>query len=719
MKNRIKFSWLLLTILTSSMLLAAIPSGYYDTASGLTGNDLRLALHNIINDHTEKSYDDVWTAFKTTDVRTIDEHDYIWCMYTHINFEPGTDQQGANPVMAKVYNREHSWPKSWANESYPHYTDLYHLYPVQGTANSTRNNNAYGEVADGQHTYISNNGTKSGPARPGLGYTGTVFELIDEYKGDLARTYFYISTRYYTEDSDWGEGDWPMSNKCELKDWAIDMLLNWHKDDPVSQKERDRIEEVYAIQGNRNPFIDHPEFVEFIWDQPMTGFIPPRAKAASFIQEDGFTANWSAVTEATGYNLYVSLSSDFSNCISGYDPYDAGNTQAKIVSGLASSTLYYYRITAYREGEESANSNIINVKTAPPTGIVDSTKIFLSEYIEGSSNNKALEIYNATGKDINLAKINIKTYFNGNTSSTGNLSLSGTLLNDDVYVIANNNAVSTISSIADLITNSQAITYNGNDVIELYYNNCLIDIIGVVGQSADYAKDVTLVRKPEIVNGNTTYHASEWDEYPMDTFSYLGYHTVNDEPLAISLRYFEGSYQDGQIFLNWSTESETENTAFQIFRNKEFLASLEGSGTTSVTKYYEYIDRFVLPGQVYTYALNNIDYSGNNIAHDAILVTITTPGGNTQFLPEGNIGAAYPNPFNPITILPLHLNQGNDVSITLYNIYGRKCLDILSGYYAPGDYQIPIHASSLSSGIYIVHIRIGMNKVMQKIVLFK
>ena len=715
MKNRMKISCLLLAVLTASLAFAAIPAGYYDDASDLNGNDLRLALHNIIDGHTQKSYDYLWTAFASTDIRTSLGSDYIWCMYTEQEFHYDEDQS-AGTDLANTYNREHSWPKSWANESYPHYTDLYHLYPAQGISNSTRNNYPYGEVASGAATYRSANGTEFGAARTGLGYTGNVFEPIDEYKGDLARTYFYITTRYYTEDASWGSSG--MTNKCELEDWALDMLLNWHELDAVSQKELDRVEAVYAIQGNRNPFIDHPEYVDSIWNVASSSFEAPSAQTASSIQFDRFTANWSAVGGATGYKLFISESSDFSSYISGYGPYDAGDVQSKIVSGLASSVTYYYRVVAYKVGEESGNSNIITVMTTAPVGSVDSTKIFFSEYIEGSTN-KALEIFNNSGDDIDLGKITMKLYSNAATSPSQSLTLSGTLLNNEVYVVAHPDADTMILAEADL-TNSSVVNFNGNDAIELYYNDALVDIIGVVSTSETYfAQDVTLVRKADVSCGNTTYTESEWNSYGEDEFSYLGSHTVSEVPTSIALQEFKADYLFGKVILQWTTASETENAAFQIFRNDEFIASIEGAGTTSVTNHYEFIDKFVLPGQTYTYILNDITYSGDIQSHDAMSVTLSIPGEGFHILPEGSIGAAYPNPFNPGTKLPLHLDQGNDVLITLYDIYGWKCLNILNGYYAPGDYQIPIHASTLSSGIYFIHIQVGMTELTQKIVLSK
>jgi hypothetical protein len=112
--------------------------------------------------------------------------------------------------------------------------------------------------------WASLNGSKRGNnSTPG--YSGTVFEPIDEYKGDFARTYFYMSTRYYTEDSGWENNG--MVNGADLKDWAVTLLINWHNEDPVSEKETDRNNAVYIIQQNRNPFIDHPEWADCIWDE--------------------------------------------------------------------------------------------------------------------------------------------------------------------------------------------------------------------------------------------------------------------------------------------------------------------------------------------------------------------------------------------------------------------------------------------------------------------
>ncbi|MDD3716597.1 MAG: endonuclease [Candidatus Marinimicrobia bacterium] len=699
---------LILLFLTAGFLAAAIPPGYYNGTESLSGNELRLALHNIIDDHTQKSYDYVWTAYATTDLKS---NGKIWDMYTHIEFTLYDDQQTTGSDMSACYNREHSWPKSWANNTYPMYTDIFHLYPVQALANSYRNNNPYGEV--GSATYTSPNGSKLGSARTGLGYTGTVFEPIDEYKGDLARTYFYMTTRYYTEDSNWGSSG--MSDKCELQPWAIEMLLNWHALDPVSQKELDRNEAVYAIQGNRNPFIDDPDFADRIWNVPASGFEAPEARAASNVQTYAFTANWLGVSEASGYKLYVSENSSFSGHISGYGPKDVGNNLSETISGLSASTTYYYRLKAYKPGEETAYSGIITVQTEPPSGRVDSTRIFFSEYIEGSSYNKAIEIFNNTGLDIDLGKIKLKLYSNGTTSPSATITLSGALSHENVFVIAHTSADASILAIADM-KNGTVINFNGDDVVELYYNDALIDRIGYLGLSANYAIDVTLVRKSYVMQGDEYYDPSDWEVYPQDVISYLGWHEIeHDTPLAIRLSAFTASYVDDAVLLEWSTASEIENAAFQIYRNDEFLSAVSGAGTTSVPQHYEYRDRNVLPGRQYHYLLVDIAYDGKVTPHYEHIRTVGIPDPALSI----NIGDIYPNPGNPDMLLPLQADAAAQITLTLFDLEGKKQRIIKRAVDAAGNYEIPLDLQNLRSGIYLLRIESGAFTTTRKIILLK
>ncbi len=264
-----KMKRLLFFVIALSMAMVAVaqaPANYYNSANGLTGNQLKVALHNIIKGHTSISYSQIWNAFWSTDNKG---NGVVWDMYSdRPNGNPpytyylGQDQCGSYDSEGDCYNREHSWPESWFNGDGTARTDLHHIFATDGYVNNRRGNYPLGEVQSASWT--SQNGSKLGTCKTS-GYSGTVFEPIDEYKGDFARAIMYMSVRYYNEDSSWGSSD--MTTKAVIKPWAINMLLRWNKLDPVSQKEIDRNNAIYRdYQHNRNPFVDHPEYADMIWD---------------------------------------------------------------------------------------------------------------------------------------------------------------------------------------------------------------------------------------------------------------------------------------------------------------------------------------------------------------------------------------------------------------------------------------------------------------------
>ncbi len=242
------------------------PAGYYDNASGKIGAPLKTALYNIIKDHTAISYTALWTAFQTSDKKS---NGKVWDMYSNCTFTFVTNQCGNYSAECDCYNREHSWPKSWFNDATPMYTDMFHIVPTDGKVNGMRSNYPFGEVSN--PTYTSGNGSKLGSCSfPG--YTGIVFEPVDEFKGDFARNYFYMATRYENIIASWHSND-PSAEAIlqansfpVFETWFINLLVKWHTNDPVSQKEIDRNNVVYtSFQHNRNPFIDHPEYVNSVW----------------------------------------------------------------------------------------------------------------------------------------------------------------------------------------------------------------------------------------------------------------------------------------------------------------------------------------------------------------------------------------------------------------------------------------------------------------------
>lgn len=237
---------------------------YYTSADGRAGADLIKALQTIItNGHQVVSYDGLWTAFRQTDNTA---NGRVWDMYSNCTFTWGSDQCGNYRDECDCYNREHSVPKSWFNDAKPMYSDIVHLIPTDGKVNGMRSNYPFGEV--GNATYTSDNGSKLGSSNFS-GYSGKVFEPADEYKGDFARIYFYMVTRYRNINFTQEEGGRAMftysSGTAGLTTYATNLLLKWHREDPVSEKEKDRNDGIEDVQGNRNPFVDYPELAEYIW----------------------------------------------------------------------------------------------------------------------------------------------------------------------------------------------------------------------------------------------------------------------------------------------------------------------------------------------------------------------------------------------------------------------------------------------------------------------
>ncbi len=240
--------------------------GYYDRISATsTGAALKNALYNLIKDHNNRGYDFAYEAYKTSDV---DENGKIIDMYSAYHWDPEKDHQGAAgkgnySKEGDLFNREHTVPQSVFKEASPMKADLHHLLPTDGYVNGKRSNYPHAEVEVTK--YISTNGCKLGTSATS-GYSGTAFEVIDEYKGDIARIYFYMATRYENVLPGWGSfAVFTKDTYPSLSPWAKTLYLKWSDQDPVSEKEIKRNEAIYGYQGNRNPFVDHPEYAHRIW----------------------------------------------------------------------------------------------------------------------------------------------------------------------------------------------------------------------------------------------------------------------------------------------------------------------------------------------------------------------------------------------------------------------------------------------------------------------
>lgn len=256
-------------------LLADMPRDYYpNSLEGKNGAELKTELHNLLKNHTRLPYGSrdynqiacTWTVFKKSDVRP---NGKVWDMYSNNSYNLSN---GAGAT--KGMNIEHSVPKSWWGDAYDETAtpltrfkydgsyDLHHLTPSDAAANTAKSNYPLGEV---DSPLFDNGVTKVGTGQAN-GRATNLFEPADEYKGDFARMYLYFVTCY--QDYSWKSSALSMfaqNSYPTLNAYGQSLLLKWHRQDPVSQKEIDRNNAVYSFQGNRNPFIDYPNMVEYIW----------------------------------------------------------------------------------------------------------------------------------------------------------------------------------------------------------------------------------------------------------------------------------------------------------------------------------------------------------------------------------------------------------------------------------------------------------------------
>jgi len=351
---KLRSSFLSLLLITSVFLWAAAPTAYYNSANGKNTAALRSALQTIItNGHSVSSYSGLWTAYATTDINPANGK--IWDTYSNCGYTLSSGQCGNYSAECDCYNREHTTPQSWFGQASPMVSDLYNVYPTDGKVNGMRSNYPYGEVSN--PTYTSGNGCKLG-ACSFAGYSGTVFEPIDEYKGDFARTYLYMATRYAGQCESWGNSVYSSTN-LGLSTFATNLFLKWSRQDPVSAKEINRNNAVYDIQNNRNPFIDYPGLEEYIWGNNTSAtFSTSGATVTAPVVSTPTSAGILSTSAVLGGNIisngngtitergvFYSTTSGFADG-SGTKVVATGTGSGEFttsVSGLTASTSYYFK----------------------------------------------------------------------------------------------------------------------------------------------------------------------------------------------------------------------------------------------------------------------------------------------------------------------------------------------------------------------------------------
>ncbi|MDO9153542.1 MAG: endonuclease, partial [Paludibacter sp.] len=568
---------LLLLLAQSSVLFAIAPAGYYYYIKNTKKADLKTALNTYCKPLKVLDYGGgkgfTWEGFYYTDRNA---NNSVVDMYSDsVRYFNGFSSVSGMHI-------EHSFPKSWwggyVNGAYK---DLFHLYPADGITNSTKSDLPLGEVA-GTPTFF-NGKSKIGKNGFGTAYTDNCFEPADEFKGDFARSYFYIATVYQELFPHFGS---PMLDKNSYptwKNWAVDLLLKWNAQDPVSSKELARIEAVYNIQGNRNPFIDYPDLANYIWGNDTTKTFPFPEETEPFLlsPRPGNKVNMGVILvndtrvqklRIQGVNistdLQVSLVKNtpslrlsastvsMANALNGFDlslifsPTVGGSVRDTLLitgGGLNNSLKIPVQALASLDFIVLEPTNITpvggdlqwiadpfatNYRLNVYQGDQQAGDLVISAYVEGSSWNKAVELFNGTGKTIDLSKYYLQKQSNGEGSFGSTYKLSGNLDSGKSYVIAHRSSTNTnLLSLANVLTDS-VLQFDGNDAIALFHGGVAIDMVGQADAGAAYywGRDLTLERKASVTHPATVFNPKEWNTYGIDVFNMLGNHPMNFTP---------------------------------------------------------------------------------------------------------------------------------------------------------------------------------------------
>lgn len=571
------------------ILFAQIPQGYYDGTDGLSGDQLKAALNNIIKGHTTYPYSssstDVWDILKEAD-RDPNNANNVIGLYSGFSMDAAAEYNSGDG-----WNREHVWAKSRGDfgTTQGAGTDVHHLRAADISTNSARNNRSFAESAN--DPYVDASGSYNGPTGSYTSSSEYVWKPRAEVRGDVARMIFYMATRY---EGDAGEPDLELTDqilsntdKSPLHGRMSDLLL-WHQQDPVDDAERNRNDIVYSYQNNRNPFIDHPEFVALIWSgTPST---------APFFTSTPVTSG--SVGSAYQYNVTsgggaAAVTITGSTVPSWLTLTDNGDGTASL-SGTPGTSGTYSVVLNITDGTDSDTQSFDITITTNGGGSGSATDLLFSEYIEGSSFNKAIEVANFTGASVDLSAYVIKKQTNGAGSWSTGLSLTGSLADGDVYVVANSSASATILAQADYSGGIGELTFNGNDALGLFKNDVLIDAIGVFNSAATFGQDVTLVRNAEVNSPNVTYTISEWTTYSQDTFDHLGSHTMSGGPVSNPPFFTSTAVTDGQVGVGYSYSITTGGGAaalsitassiptwLSLVDNNDGTADLNGTPSTA------------------------------------------------------------------------------------------------------------------------------------------
>lgn len=668
---RILFLLSVFAVFALPALAQTTTEDYYADATGKTGGELKTALHFIIHDHTELPYtskeaDDeynVWEALKITD-EDPDNSDNVLLIYTGRSEAKANQDDGSG---GDLWNREHIWAKSHGDFGTDRGagTDIHHLRPCDASVNSSRSN-----------LFFDDGGEAHSEATECF-YDDDSWEPRDSVKGDVARMIFYMAVCYEGED---GDPDLEMTNDMDYSKTyytepyfgKLSTLIEWNTEDPVDSTERVRNERVYAIQGNRNPFIDHSEWVDSIWvatdsNAPMIAEMSPENGASSVSLSTDISISFSEEILAGTGNISIIRSSDDSVL----ESIDVTGSQISITNNevtieldnsLEEETQYYILIDAGAFTDSS--SNVF-------AGIADNTSW----------------TFTSTATPPSIVSTNPE----------------------------NGSDMIAVDSDLEITFSESVIAGTGSIAIYEYASDALFESIDVSGSKVTFSDNTLSINPDNTFEEGTKYYvildSAAITDTSLNAFegidesSVWNFTTIYPAPLIVELSPADNSANvafDTDLEITFDQEMEAGNGYVSIYSNGVEIMSLPASaaGTfdgemvsielseelESNTDYYVLIDEDAFVSS------NGVAFAGISSTTEWSFTSETVTGIEDVYSESGATPSFYPNPARTEIYLS---NIDNIESIHITNLTGRRVLEDQSP-------DSSISVSDLPKGIYFI-----------------
>ncbi len=687
---------------------AAIPIGYYDTVDTLSSAALRTSLHEIIDDHQRFPYTasstDTWNILEAAD-QDPDNAGNIIDIYKNASY---TKVGGGN----SFYNREHSWPKSYGfpndgSTNYP-YTDTHHLFLSDIGYNSNRGNKPFDNCNAGctENVTLFNNNRGGGLTESNWTDVST-WETWNARKGDVARALMYMDVRYaggnhsitgvaepdliLTDDRNLISASSTGSNIFVAYMGLKSVLIQWHKDDPVDDFERRHTDSVFSFQGNRNPFIDHPEYVECVFESICTGTgggdtTPPSpptglsGSGGSSLVDLTWTAN--TETDLAGYNVYRSETSG-----SGYVKINGSllSSNSFMDNSVTQAITYYYVVTAVdASSNESGNSGeasaIPDITVPPPPA---ETTVWINEFhYDNNSTDVGEAIEIAGNANLDLSGWSLVGY-NGNGGSTyKTVNLSGVIPAQQngfgtlnfAFSSMQNGAPDGMALIDNLGAVVQFLSYEGTFTATNGPANGMTSVNVGVSETSSTAVGFSL----QLTGTGQSYSDFNWQSASANTF---------------------GQPNTGQTFTGTPGQNQAPSAAFS-FACPGLSCTFDASGSTDP-------DGFIT-GYSWTFGDGSQDlgvnsaYTYNAAGSYNVTLTVTDDQGataqNTQTVTVADTGGEqsfFEN--NTVTSIPDNDVMFSDLNVVRSGAAGTVTIAVNITHTYRGDISIILHAPDGSS----------------------